>query len=118
MGKKYSDKLPLDELTSIVDSDDMKQSESLNKKGKILESDIQELGSSKNIIWKKNGSITEATASTSETDTGMSKTRTQLVKSRQTQSGPLVPGTVVGHSLPEKGRTSEKYIQFSHYLCF
>ncbi|KAF7828101.1 serine/threonine-protein kinase BLUS1-like isoform X1 [Senna tora] len=109
MGKKNSEKLPLGELTSLVDSDDMKQSESLNKKGKILESDLQELGSSKNIIWKRNGSITEASASSLEKDTGTSKTKTQPVKSRQTQSGPLVPGAVLGHSSSEKVRPSERF---------
>lgn len=117
MGKKNSDKLPMDEFTSLVDSDDMKQNESLNRKGKILESDLQEVGSSKNIIWKRNGSIAEATASTSDKDMGTSKTKTQSVKSRQTQSGPLVPGTVIGHSLSERGRASERYI-ISYCLCF
>ncbi|KAI9108437.1 hypothetical protein K1719_020628 [Acacia pycnantha] len=108
-GKKNLDNLPQDEFTSLPDSNDVKLSESLDKKGKIVESDLQELGSSKNIIWKRNGSVSEATASTLEKDIGTSKIKSQSVKSRQTQSGPLSPGAVFGHSSSERVRTSERF---------
>ncbi|XP_028774684.1 serine/threonine-protein kinase fray2 isoform X2 [Neltuma alba] len=108
-GKKNLDNLPQDEFTSLPDSNDVRQSESLDQRGKIVESNLPELGSSKNIIWKRNGSVAEATASTLEKDIGTSKTRSQSLKSRQTQSGPLVPGTVIGHSLSERVRTSERF---------
>lgn len=101
---------------SLPDSNDIKRSESMDKKGKIVESDLQEHGSSKNIFWKRNGSVSEATTSTSEKDIGTSKNRSQPVKSRQTQSGPLVPGAVIGHSLSERVRSSERYIVFFYYL--
>ncbi|WJX12692.1 non-specific serine/threonine protein kinase [Trifolium repens] len=58
---------------------------------------------------KRNGSIAEATTSTSEKDVGTSKTKTQAVKVGTTQSGPLVPGTVLGHYLPERGRLFERF---------
>ncbi|KAK4262944.1 hypothetical protein QN277_028433 [Acacia crassicarpa] len=108
-GKKNLDNLPQDEFTSLPDSSDVKLSESLDKKGKIVESDLQELGSPKNIIWKRNGSVSEATASTLEKDIGTSKIRSQSVKNRQCQSGPLAPGAVFGHSSSERGHTSERF---------
>ncbi|KEH42902.1 putative protein kinase STE-STE20-Fray family [Medicago truncatula] len=58
---------------------------------------------------KRNGSIAEATTSTSEKDMGTGKIKTQAVKVGKTQSGPLVPGTVLGHYLPEKGRLFERF---------
>ncbi|PNY10625.1 serine/threonine-protein kinase fray2-like protein [Trifolium pratense] len=59
---------------------------------------------------KVNGSIAEATTSTSEKDVGTSKIKTQPVKFGKTQSGPLVPGTVLGHYLPERGRLFESLL--------
>jgi hypothetical protein len=68
---------------------------------------------------KRNGSIAEATTSTSEKDMGTSKIKTQAVKVGKTQSGPLVPGTVLGHYLPERGRLFERYVAyFILYHCF
>lgn len=68
---------------------------------------------------KRNGSIAEATTSTSEKDMGTGKIKTQAVKVGKTQSGPLVPGTVLGHYLPERGRLFERYVAyFRLYLCF
>lgn len=65
---------------------------------------------------KRNGSVAEATSSTSENDIGASKIKSQSVKLGKTQSGPLVPGSVLGHSLSEKGRAFERYILFSSYI--
>ncbi|XP_061352201.1 serine/threonine-protein kinase BLUS1-like isoform X3 [Gastrolobium bilobum] len=83
-------------------------SEYLNKKEKILESDLQEPRLPKNFIWKRNGSNTETTTLTVEKDMGKSKIKAQSVECRQTQSGPLMPGRVLSHSLSERGRTFER----------
>ncbi|XP_044484705.1 serine/threonine-protein kinase BLUS1-like isoform X2 [Mangifera indica] len=80
-------------------NDQLQPSESLNKKGKSPE--IQE-----NFFLKKNGSSTEAMASTSEKDSVLTKSKAD--KSRQTQSGPLVPGVVLTHSSLERGRNSDR----------
>ncbi|KAI4315572.1 hypothetical protein L6164_028367 [Bauhinia variegata] len=106
---KNSDKSVQDEFTSQLSGNDIQQNEGLNKKGKIPESDFLESGGPKNIIWKRNGSINEAMTSTTEKDTGPSKIKTQSVKNRQTLSGPLMPGTVIGHSLSERGRPFERF---------
>lgn len=86
-------------------NDQLQPSESLNKKGKSPE--IQE-----NFFLKKNGSSTEAMASTSEKDSVLTKSKAD--KSRQTQSGPLVPGVVLTHSSLERGRNSDRFVIF-HY---
>ncbi|XP_027346697.1 serine/threonine-protein kinase 3/4-like isoform X2 [Abrus precatorius] len=106
--KMDSEKLLQHTITSEVIAAEIKQNEQskyLNKK-EILESDLQEPKLPKNIIWKRNGSITEATTSSVEKGIGTSKIKSQSVKSHQTQSGPLLPGTVVNHSL--SGRTLER----------
>ncbi|XP_024023827.1 serine/threonine-protein kinase BLUS1 [Morus notabilis] len=97
-------KLPCEGQSS---GDKSLQSEYLNKKGKILECDVQESGFQENMGLKKNGSITEATTSTSDKEIVMSKNRTP-VKVRQTYSGPLMPGAVLSHSVSERGRPSER----------
>lgn len=91
------------------------QSEYLNKKGKILECDVQESGFQENMGLKKNGSITEATTSTSDKEIVTSKNRTP-VKVRQTYSGPLMHGAVLSHSISERGRPSERFIIMVYYL--
>ena len=40
----------------------------------------------------------------------MSKIRGQTVKTRQTQSGPLLPVTVLNHFKSEREQTSERYL--------
>lgn len=93
MDKKNSKNLQQDAFTSQVgSSNDVPQSE------------------------KRNGSLAEVTPSTSEKDVGTSKVKTQSVKLGKTQSGPLMPGTVLGLSLPERGRAFERYIVFSYYI--
>uniref|UniRef100_A0A0R0GGQ5 Protein kinase domain-containing protein n=1 Tax=Glycine max TaxID=3847 RepID=A0A0R0GGQ5_SOYBN len=109
--KMNSEKSPQNKITSQVGAFDIKQTEQdeyLNKKEKNPKSDLQEPGLPKNIIWKRNGSITEATTSTLEKDIGMCKIKGQSRKIRQTQSGPLLPGTVLSHSALERGRTLER----------
>lgn len=79
--------------------------ESLNKKGKALEGDSLDRNQ-ENIALRKNGSSTEEMASTSEKDT--MQTKAKAVKSRQTQSGPLMPGMVLSHSSSERARNPER----------
>jgi len=115
-----SEKSPLNKITSQVGAFDVKvteQSEYFNKNKKIPESEIQEPGFPKNIIRERNGSISEAMTSNVEKDIIMTKIKGQMVKSRQTQSGPLLPVTVLSHSRSERGRTSQRYfIFFVSYL--
>ncbi|XP_058770678.1 serine/threonine-protein kinase BLUS1-like [Vicia villosa] len=73
------------------------------------ESTLQVGGNEVSQSDKRNGLIAEASASTSEKDVGTSKIKTQAVKVGKTQSGPLVPGTVLGHYLPERGRLFERF---------
>ncbi|KAK7278317.1 hypothetical protein RJT34_23344 [Clitoria ternatea] len=85
VGKRNSDNLQQDEFTFQEGKNDMPQSE------------------------KRNGSISEATPSTLEKDVGTSKVKMQSVKVGKTQSGPLVPASVIGHSSSEKGRAFERF---------
>lgn len=91
--------------------------ESLNKKGKALEGDSLDRNQ-ENIALKKNGSSTEEMASTSEKDT--MQTKAKAVKSRHTQSGPLMPGMLLSHSSSERARNPERFVslhfKFLH-LC-
>lgn len=111
MGKLNSNtELPLGDSRGKI-SDKVQQAEYLNKKGKVLECDILESGCQEKTGWKKNGSSTEATTSASEKDVVLSKARSQSVKSRQALSGPLTPGSVLSHSLSEKGRIAERFVK-------
>ncbi|CAJ1976348.1 unnamed protein product [Sphenostylis stenocarpa] len=85
VGRKNSNNFQQDEFALQVGSNDIPQSE------------------------KRNGSVAEATPSTSENDVGTSNVKTQSVKLGKTQSGPLVPGAVLGHSLSERGRAFERF---------
>ncbi|XP_015574492.1 serine/threonine-protein kinase BLUS1 isoform X2 [Ricinus communis] len=86
--------------------DELPQAVSLNRKGKFLESDLLEAGYLDKIDSKRSGSSNDEKALTSEKDANQAKTK--AAKSRQTQSGPLVPGAVLGHSLSDKGRFLER----------
>ncbi|XP_057520119.1 serine/threonine-protein kinase BLUS1-like [Amaranthus tricolor] len=69
-----------------------------------------ELGSSdhpKNIL-EKAGSDIESTAPTFETETVQVKVNSQAVRGRQSQSGPLMPGIVLGQTSMERCRVSER----------
>lgn len=84
------------------------QADILNRKGKVVESDLLESRCQEKVGWRKNGSSTEASSSLSEKDMVQAKTKTQTVKIRQTQSGPLMPGAVLSHSVSERVRISER----------
>lgn len=85
-----------------VNCDEILQSENLSNKGKVQGSDLV-FGSQ-----DRNGSSIELMPSISEKEVTQPKSKTETVKSRQTQSGPLMPGMVLGHSLSERVRTSER----------
>lgn len=87
----------------------LSQVECLSKKGNSMESDMLKAGLQEKTGWKRNGTSNEAEASTSGQDIVQGKTKTQLPKGRQTQSGPLLPGTVLSHSLSERVRGSERF---------
>ncbi|XP_009358698.1 serine/threonine-protein kinase BLUS1 isoform X2 [Pyrus x bretschneideri] len=91
-----------------INGDESQQVECLNKKGKDLESNLLESAGQQKTGWKTNESSSEATASTSEKDTVQAKPKPLIVKSRQTQSGPLTPGAGLGHSVSERGRIFER----------
>ncbi|CAN0908917.1 Serine/threonine-protein kinase fray2 [Linum grandiflorum] len=80
--------------------------ESLNQKVKPLEIDILEVDQEKLAI-NRNGSSLELEASTSENDVMQSKAK--AARSRQTHSGPLIPGNALGRSSFERGRSSERF---------
>lgn len=110
MGKLNENSEPYWTEYKEVNDYEVQQVESLNKKGKVLESNILESGGQQKTAWKKNGSSSEATASTSEKDMVQAKTKNLSVKSRQTQSGPLTPGAVLSHSLSERSRIFERFV--------
>lgn len=94
----------------------LSQVECLSKKGNSMESDMLKAGLQEKTGWKRNGTSNEAEASTSGQDIVQGKTKTQLPKGRQTQSGPLLPGTVLSHSLSERVRGSERFVLFHGFM--
>lgn len=81
--------------------------ESSNKKGKYLEGEPLEYGIQEKCFLKKSETSTESVALTSEKD-AISKVKS--MKGRQTQSGPLVPGVVLGHSKSERAGNFERFV--------
>ncbi|KAF5734956.1 serine/threonine-protein kinase BLUS1-like isoform X1 [Tripterygium wilfordii] len=113
--KEYEFSLSRSNLNSELAQDEARgkandsehQSENVNKKGKTLEFEILEPVGQQKTNWKKDGTSTEASASTSEKDIVQAMNKT--IKSRQTQSGPLMPGIALSHSSSEKGCTHERF---------
>ncbi|PNT53425.1 hypothetical protein POPTR_001G084700v4 [Populus trichocarpa] len=99
--------IQLVEYSRQLSGGELPQADNFIRKGKLPESDLLETSSLEKVGWKRNGSSSEAKASTSESVMAQAKAKT--VKSRQTHSGPLMPGTVFSHSLSERGRTSERF---------
>ncbi|KAL7183288.1 hypothetical protein ACSBR1_041883 [Camellia fascicularis] len=79
-----------------------------SNEGKIPESDLLRSDYQGKIDLEKNGSRTELPPSTSEKDAAQGKAKAPSGKSRQTQSGPLMPGIVLSHSASERGRIFER----------
>ena len=98
------------ECRGQTSGEEIPQADFLNKKGKIVESDLLESGCQEKVGWRKNGSSNEASSSMSEKDVVQAKTKTQTVKCRQTQSGPLMPGAVLSHSVSERGLIPERFV--------
>ncbi|GMY30628.1 serine/threonine-protein kinase BLUS1-like isoform X1 [Fagus crenata] len=96
------------ECRGKTSGEEIPQADFLNKKGKIVESDLLESGCQEKVGWRKNGSSNEASSSMSEKDVVQAKTKTQTVKCRQTQSGPLMPGAVLSHSVSERRLIPER----------
>jgi serine/threonine protein kinase len=96
-----SNKISQAELKGHSSPVDEPQADFYNRKGKGLESDLQEPISEDKNGWKKTGSSTDLSASTTEND--MAHTKPKPVNYRKTQSGPLIPGVVFSHS-----RTTER----------
>ncbi|KAF2313509.1 hypothetical protein GH714_011308 [Hevea brasiliensis] len=94
------------ECRARTGADELSHAESLIRKGKLLESDTLETGIQEKFGWKKNDATNDEKVSTSERD--MTQDKAKMVKGRQSQSGPLVPGAVLGHSLSDKGRFWER----------
>ena len=75
-----------------------------------MENDMLKGGLPEKTGWNRNGTSTEAEASTSGQDIVQGKPKTQMPKGRQTQSGPILPGIVLSHSLSERVRGSERFV--------
>ncbi|XP_011101905.1 STE20/SPS1-related proline-alanine-rich protein kinase [Sesamum indicum] len=82
--------------------------ESQTKKGKVSDSDLFETNNQVN-TGVKSGSRADLTPPVIEKDVAQAKTRTQVARARQTQSGPLIPGAVLSHSQSERARNLERY---------
>jgi hypothetical protein len=111
LGKlNLNNELAQPECRGRTSGEELPQIDCLNRKEKIVDGDSLEYGCQEKVVWKKNGSSVEASSSTSEKDMVQAKTKTQMVQSRQTQSGPLTPGAVLSHSLSERVRISERFV--------
>ncbi|GMQ05976.1 hypothetical protein CsSME_00050756 [Camellia sinensis var. sinensis] len=97
-----------DIICSEQTSDEFSSAECLSNKGKVSESDLLESDYQGKIDLEKNGSRTEPLPSTSEKDIVLAKIKTSASKSRQTQSGPLMPSIVLNHSVTERGHIFER----------
>ncbi|CAI9093399.1 OLC1v1028899C3 [Oldenlandia corymbosa var. corymbosa] len=78
-----------------------------NKGSKVIEDDFIESDNQTKPLLKKSVSKAELSVPVAETDIS-AKFKSQPNKSRQTQSGPLMPGLVVGQSTLERVRTAER----------
>ncbi|KAJ8764839.1 hypothetical protein K2173_010304 [Erythroxylum novogranatense] len=85
------------EYTSQTGGNELLQSDSLVRKGKLPENGLQD---QEKDDPRKNG-LSEVSASTTEKE--IMQVRAKTMKVRQTQSGPLVPGAVLNLSSSERG---------------
>ncbi|KAL0296404.1 UNVERIFIED_CONTAM: Serine/threonine-protein kinase fray2 [Sesamum radiatum] len=82
--------------------------ESQTKKEKVYESDLTASDNQGKNGLKKSASKAELLPPMVEKDAAQAKTKHQTGRPRQTQSGPLMPGTVLSHSLSERTRKLER----------
>ncbi|KAK4748702.1 hypothetical protein SAY87_015288 [Trapa incisa] len=92
--------LPL-EGQGNTNQDEFFSSDYLKGKGKIPGVIVEPSGQEKP-IFKTNGISNDIVSPVIEKDR-QAKIKTHTIRSRQTQSGPLVPNAVLGHSPPERG---------------
>ncbi|XP_021757743.1 serine/threonine-protein kinase 10-like isoform X1 [Chenopodium quinoa] len=76
-----------------------------------------DVGSHGKNILEKDGADHGSGAPACEIDSVQVKANSQLVKGRQSQSGPLVPGNVVGQTSIERGRFCERPENESQYIA-
>ncbi|XAR55184.1 Non-specific serine/threonine protein kinase [Bertholletia excelsa] len=88
--------------------DEFPPAECSRNKEKYLESDSPKADYREQINMEKNGPIAELPLSTSEKEAAQAKTKTPAGKTCQTQSGPLLPGMVLSHAVPERARIFER----------
>ncbi|KAK4769092.1 hypothetical protein SAY86_027242 [Trapa natans] len=100
-----SDILPV-EGQGNTNQDEFSSSDSLKGKGKIAGSIIVEPSGQEKLNFKTNGINNDIVPHVIEKDR-QAKIKAP-VRSRQTQSGPLVPNAVLGHSPPERWYTSDR----------
>ncbi|KAL3645518.1 hypothetical protein CASFOL_010698 [Castilleja foliolosa] len=82
--------------------------ENQTNKEKVSESDKTEHDHSGKTDLKNSESNPELPLPMVEKETALAKTRNQIAKPRQTQSGPLMPGTVLSHSQSERSRNMDR----------
>ncbi|KAG5539417.1 hypothetical protein RHGRI_019827 [Rhododendron griersonianum] len=87
-----------------------------SNKEKTPERDILESDYQGKVELEKNASRTELPPSHPEKDPVLAKIKTSAGNSRQTQSGPLMPGIVLNHSKSERGRSSERIFHYVQFL--
>ncbi|KAG8382561.1 hypothetical protein BUALT_Bualt05G0090200 [Buddleja alternifolia] len=85
--------------------------------GKVSEIDLIESDNPENIGLKKSGSKADLRQPMVEKDAAQAKTRVQTGRPRQTQSGPLTPGTVLSHSQSERARNLESRFDIENNLA-
>lgn len=95
--------------SETINGDEVLVVESQTNKGKTSESDMKEYDTEANTDMKKSDSLSELPPSLVEKDGAHAKTRNQTGRARQTQSGPLMPGTVLSHSQSERARNFERF---------
>ncbi|KAL2516665.1 Protein kinase superfamily protein [Abeliophyllum distichum] len=89
-----------------INGDEVPVVESLSKKEKVFENDLPD--SDKQGKTGINKSVSKAELPMLEKDSAQAKTRIQMGKPRQTQSGPLMPGVVLSHTKSDRARNLER----------
>ncbi|KAL1556404.1 non-specific serine/threonine protein kinase [Salvia divinorum] len=91
--------------------------ENQTNNGQTCESDIKEFDNKAKTDMKKSNSKSELPASLVENEGVQAKTKNQTGRARQTQSGPLVPGSVLSNSQSERARKFERHEIDNHLVA-
>ncbi|KAK3030662.1 hypothetical protein RJ639_035866, partial [Escallonia herrerae] len=97
-----------DEIQDIKEEDESMKPSVNNKDASNSRSSLGKSISTSKVDPVNNGSKTEQLPSTSEKDAVQTKTANPTGKTRQSQSGPLMPGVVLTHSTSDRGRNIER----------